>query len=126
MDVGIDVETYLGRPAKTTDPGSGYDWKAEMEGRWQALGRRIFVGALEKPPRLAVILDECEQLASIWALVQNEGNLTGASRWIACSRRKLRGILHAWLRDNPDLIPMPLVVFLRWSRGKEKEGSDER
>ena len=117
----MDVETNLGRPAKTTDPSSGHDWQAELEGRWQALGRRIFVGTLEKPPRLAEILEECEQLASIWALVQKKGNLTSASGWIACSRRRLRGVLRAWIRDNPNLIPMPLVVFLRWARGKGRE-----
>lgn len=127
-DVELDVEINLERSIKTTDPESGHDWKAELEERWRALGRRIFVSASEKPPRLREILDECDQLASIWALVQSKGNLTYASRWIMCSRRKLRGILHAWLRDNPDLIPMPLAVFERWAwrRESKKATSDEQ
>ena len=49
---GTDVETDPERLAKTTDPDSGLDWQAEIEGRWQALGRRIFVGASEQPPTL--------------------------------------------------------------------------
>lgn len=115
-----DAERFAGRPVKTTDESSAHDWKAELEGRWQALGRKIFVRRPERPPTLREIIEECAVLAVTWAMVESKGRLTGAADWLACSRKRVRGLVKEWLAANPDLIPMPLKVYLQWS-GNDSE-----
>ena len=98
------------------------DWKAELERRWQALGQRLLVATPAPPPVLEEILEECSNLVVVWALVQARGNLTRATEWIRSSRKLVRRHFLAWRRANPNLIPMPAEVFLRWS---ERHGGDQ-
>ena len=110
-------------PTTTAADDDQIDWKAELEGRWQALGRRVFVTEPERPPALREILDECSRLAIVWALVQTKGKFTYATRWLETSRKVVRRHFLAWRRANPSLIPMPYEVFMRWS---ERHGGDRR
>lgn len=100
---------------KTAHQHDEIDWKAEVNRRWRALGRKIFVVEPARPPELREILAECSAIAIVWALVQNKGNLTGAARWLDTGRRVVRERFWAWRRANPTLNPMPLEVFRRWS-----------
>ena len=117
------TDTMGEQTARPADECNQIDWKAELEGRWQALGRRVFVTEPERPPALREILDECSRLAIVWALVQTKGKFTYATRWLETSRKVVRRHFLAWRRANPSLIPMPYEVFMRWS---ERHGGDRR
>ena len=123
------TDTMRGQPAKeatqskAADDFDTVDWKAELESRWQALGRKVFVVEPEQPPKLQEILDECAQLVVVWALARTRGNFTHAAMWFETSRKVVRRCFVAWRRINPDLIPMPFAVFLRWS---ERHGGKRR
>lgn len=112
-----DAERFTGRPVKTTDMSAGHDWQADLEERWQALGRRIFVRKPQRPPMLRELIEECAVLAVTWAMVEKKGCLSNAAVLLGCSRHRIRDLVRAWLRANPDLIPMPFKAYLRWSQG---------
>ncbi|MCX4240138.1 hypothetical protein [Paraliomyxa miuraensis] len=115
------VRKLLGDDAKTTDPVLGHDWHAELKGRWEALGERVFVHEPQGRAPLAEVVRESAVLTVVWALVESKGNLTAAAIQLGCSRRIVRVRLHQWLESNPKLIPMPAVVFLHWSKDEGGE-----
>lgn len=109
------TDTKRGQEPRAAQEYGQIDWQAEVDSRWQALGRKIFVVEPTRPPTLREILAECSSLAIVWALVQNRGNFTGAARWLDTGRRVVRESFWAWRRANPALNPMPLELFRRWS-----------
>lgn len=115
----IHTDTKSGQATSPAEEHDHTDWKAELERRWQALGRKILVVEPARPPKLREVLAECTAIAIVWALVQNEGNLTGAARWLHTGRRVVRECFRAWRRANPTLVPMPAEVFQRWSERYE-------
>ncbi|MCX4239745.1 hypothetical protein [Paraliomyxa miuraensis] len=110
------VRKLLGDDAKTTDPVLGHDWHAELTGRWEALGERVFVHEPRCRAALAEVIRESTVLTVVWGVVECKGNLAAAAIRLGCCRRIVRIRLHQWLESNPTLIPMPAVVFLRWSK----------
>ncbi|MCX4239624.1 hypothetical protein [Paraliomyxa miuraensis] len=115
------VMKILGGDVKTTDPELGHDWHAELTGRWKTLGERVFVRKPKCPPKFVEIIREGGVLVAVWAVVENQGNLTFAATWLGTSRLAIRKRLRLWLESSPTLIPMPAVAFLHWSPGKRGE-----
>ncbi|MCX4239392.1 hypothetical protein [Paraliomyxa miuraensis] len=122
MDDAIStVREILGEDVKTTDPELGHDWHAELTGRWEALGERVFVHEPRCRATFAEIVRESAVLTVVWAVVESKGNLAAAAIRLGCCRRSIRKLLHEWLKSNPTLIPMPAAVFLHWSKNKGGE-----
>jgi hypothetical protein len=106
--VGHSVELMfvrgdLDRPV-ITKVATTLDWQAELQVRWDALGRRV-QGIEPWPHEMEKLALEARVLACVAAWFAAEGNITHAASKLRTSRRALRQYVKLWKEQNPRLVP---------------------